>query len=143
MDPRPLTPEDAAALLPLVRGLAEHHGDACRASEESLRQDLDDGWVWGFGLGDPLAGYVLAHTHMRVQFGERGVDLHHVYVRPEDRRRGYARALIASAEMEARRRGCDYAVISAVTDNAVARTAYEAQGYAWREARFWRFRKML
>ncbi|MEM7490857.1 MAG: GNAT family N-acetyltransferase, partial [Pseudomonadota bacterium] len=106
LQPRALRPDDAPALLPLVQALAADQGAVPRASVETLRRDLAEGWVWGHGLGDPLHAYLLAHPHMRVQFGERGVDFHHVYVHPNHRRRGAARALLQAAEAEAKARGC-------------------------------------
>ncbi|MEM8850055.1 MAG: GNAT family N-acetyltransferase [Pseudomonadota bacterium] len=143
MHPRSLTPDDASALLPLVQALAADHGHAPEATEHSLRRDLEEGWIWGHGLGDPLHAYLLAHPHMRVQFGERGVHFHHVYVHPDHRRRGAARALLQAAEAEAKARGCHYAIISAVPGNDAARAAYEDQGFVCRDAQFWRFRKVF
>ena len=69
--------------------------------------------------------------------------MHHVFVAPEARRRGIARALIAAAEEDARRRGCRYIVIGAHVGNLVARATHQAAGYAWREPTSWRFRKEL
>lgn len=40
-------------------------------------------------------------------------------------------------------RGCDHVVIGANVGNVVAREAYLALGYEWREPTFWRFRKAL
>ena len=73
MDPRPLVPDDAPALLPLLAGLAAHHGDPRQATVRSLVRDLSDGWVWGFGAGTPLAAYVLMHRHVRVQDGSEAL----------------------------------------------------------------------
>lgn len=143
MDVRPLDPSDATALLPLVQGLAAHHGDVAGATAKTLARDLADGWMWGFGTGDPLGGYALVLRHARAQDGLRGVDLHHIHVVPDARRRGVARALVAAVEADARKRGCDYVVIGANVGNVEARDAYLALGYEWREPTFWRFHMAL
>jgi GNAT superfamily N-acetyltransferase len=143
MDIRALTPADAAALLPLVQALAAHHGDVPNASEATLARDLSDGWLWGFGAGDPMAAYILLMPHAQAQHGARGADLHHIFVAPEARRRGVARTLIAVAEDDARARGCSYVVIGANRGNAAARDTYRDLGYDWREATAWRFKKAL
>ncbi|WP_179379669.1 GNAT family N-acetyltransferase [Jannaschia marina] len=143
MEIAPLTSADAAALLPLVEALARHHGDAHGATAATLARDLDDGWLWGFGAGNPLLGYILLMPHAQAQFGRRGADIHHLFVRPEARRRGLARGLIERAEADARRRQCSYLVIGAHRGNDAARATYETAGYTWTEPTFWRFRKML
>lgn len=108
MDIRALTPDDAEALLPLMQGLAAHHGDMAQATSASLARDL-----------------------------------HHVFVMPEARRCGVARALIAAAEIDATKRGCSDIVIGANRGNDGARDAYRALGYDWSEPTSWRFRKQL
>lgn len=143
MEIRRLQPSDAAALLQLVEGLAARHGDVAATTAATLGRDLSDGWIWGFAAGDPLVGYVLISRHARAQDGTRGIDLHHVFVASAARGTGVARALIAAAEEDARRLGCSYVIIGANRGNDVARQAYVALGYDWREPTFWRFRKAL
>ncbi|SFI24801.1 GNAT family N-acetyltransferase [Jannaschia pohangensis] len=143
MTPRPLTPLDAAELLPLVQGLAAHHGDVSGATVATLSRDLDDDWFWGVGVGAPLVGYALVQRHAKAQDGERGADLHHLFVDPRFRRQGHARRLIAAAEASARARGCSYMVIGAHVGNETAKSAYVAAGYAFNAPTFWGFRKAL
>jgi len=52
-----------------------------------------------------------------------------VYVRPEFRRRGVARALVKAAENWARSRGCREMASDSPLDNAVGQAAHEAIGY--------------
>ncbi|WP_055086235.1 GNAT family N-acetyltransferase [Jannaschia donghaensis] len=138
-----IRPSDADALLPLVQSLAAHHDDVPAATAHTLARDLADGWIWGFGAGDPMDGYVLLIPHAQAQQGVRGADLHHVFVRPRARRQGLARRLIAAAEADARDRGCAYVVIGAHVGNEAARDTYVALDYAWTAPTFWRFRKRL
>ena len=143
---RDLHPDDAPALLPLVQALATDHGDVARATTETLARDLRSGWLWGFGAFAPdatLVGYVLLMPHLRAQFGERGADLHHVFVATPFRRQGLARRLIDAAEVDARTRGCTYLQIGANIGNDSARDTYTALGYAWSAPTFWKFRKTL
>jgi ribosomal protein S18 acetylase RimI-like enzyme len=56
-------------------------------------------------------------------------EVHDVSVRPEHRRRGVASALIATAESEARARGCDRLRIAVGVNNEPAQTLYRRLGY--------------
>lgn len=141
--PRVLRPSDAPALLPLVQGLAAHHGEHACATADTLARDLCDGWLWGFGMGVPLRAYALLLPHGRAQFGERGAMLHHIYVAPEARRQGMARALVTACEIDAKAKGCSYLLIAAHEGNDAARDVYSALGYDWRAPTFWRFSKSL
>ncbi|MEM7642528.1 MAG: GNAT family N-acetyltransferase [Pseudomonadota bacterium] len=143
MDPFPLTPDHAPALVPLVEGLAADHGEIAAASAKDLARELADGWLIGFGIGRPLCAYALFLRHSRAQLGERGLLLHHIFVAPDARRRGHATALLLAGEAEGRRLGCAYLVIGAHEGNQVAKAFYEARGYELRTPTFWRFRKTL
>jgi GNAT superfamily N-acetyltransferase len=138
-------PDDAHALLSMVHALAAHHGDTPKATEASLARDLSDGWLYGLiarsAQGD--LGYLLLTPQAQAQHGLRGMDLHHLFVRPHARDHGVGTALIQAAETLALECGATYMVVGANTDNAKGREFYLARGYQQRTTASIRFRKSL
>lgn len=58
-----------------------------------------------------------------------GAWIHDIVVVPQERGKGYGRALLRAAEDETARRGIDYLGLNVFGDNAVARALYESAGY--------------
>ena len=100
---RPAAPDDAPAIAALIRlafaqppVLLDPPPSALRETTESVAAHLARG-----------GGAVMDGVRAAVLWEERGGDLyvHRLAVHPDWRRHGYARALMAAAEAEARRRG--------------------------------------
>ncbi len=99
---RPATPADAEAVTRLCDELNEHEGEPVgHFTPELVRRD-------GFGRtppefrillalldGEP-AGYAMFHPSYSSEWGQRGVYLQDLFVRPAARRRGAGRALLAA-----------------------------------------------
>ena len=130
---RPAVPGDIAALLPLVQGLAAHHADTLQANAATLFRDLFGTPPWMQALVadeiGTLAGYAALLPLARLQRGERGMDLHHLFVAEPFRGQGLGRALVQAALTHAKALDCCYLTVSAHAENAAARAYYPKLGF--------------
>lgn len=130
---RPARPEDLPALLDMIRALARHHGDTPEVTEADLRRDLFAAPHWLTVLvaqaGPGLAGYAALVPLAQLQNGLRGMELHHLYVRDDDRNLGTGSRLVEAAVAHARRLGCAWVTVGTAEDNAAARAFYERRGF--------------
>ena len=130
---RPARRADLPALLGMVQALARHHGDDPTATIDSLVRDLLGRDRWARGLvackGPDLLGYALLCPLMRAQYGQRGMDLHHLFVVSHARGRGVGRALITAALATARSSGASYLSVGTHPDNLAAAKAYHSCGF--------------
>lgn len=134
MQVRAVTPEDLAQLLPLIHALARFHGDTPLADADSLESDVQgsDPWVHVLVAEDDgaLVGYVAVLRLARFQYGQRGIDLHHVYVNDSHRGRGVGGALVGAALDLGARLGASYATVTATPANVAAQKFYASLGFA-------------
>lgn len=130
---RAAVPGDIAAILPLIEGLARHHGDIPLVTAASLFRDLFGQPVWMQALvaqrQDEILGYCALLPLARLHLGQRGMDLHHLYVRADARGAGIGRALTGAALDLARGQGCSYLTVSTHPDNQAAKAYYLAAGF--------------
>ena len=138
---------DLAVLLAMVVALTQHHDDTARVTIESLEQDFFGPVVWYHGLvamqGAEVVGYAAALPLGRLGYGERGLDLHHVYVQPALRRLGVGRALVSGVEELGRDLGCSYVIIGTHPDNVAAQAYYQHLGFGPHASTGKRFTKPL
>jgi GNAT superfamily N-acetyltransferase len=124
---------DAPAILEMVGQLARHHGDEPRASLAGLERDLFGPIPWVTALvadgGMSLLGYAILCRKYRAQSGERGVDLHHLFVVERVRNSGIGRRLVEAALDEARQWGCTFLVVGTHPENLEAQRFYEKLGF--------------
>ena len=80
-------------------------------------------------VGGALAGFGCVRVVPCILYAALAAELTELYVEPEFRRSGVARALIAAAERLARQRGADEMVIITGHGNAPARALYRALDY--------------
>jgi ribosomal protein S18 acetylase RimI-like enzyme len=109
----------------------EDEGKSLEQLRHFLKADL-----WGDGAtltafdGDRVVGSVAAYYQPDRAKNTEGVGLtEYVFVRPEWRRRGLARYLVAAAMRYLKARGLAYATLEVGGDNAPARALYESLGY--------------
>lgn len=135
---RPATPADLAELLTMVHALARHHDDTPDVTEADLARDLFGAPPWLQVLvaeeGRRLAGYAALQSLSQLQFGRRGMDLHHLFVQPAARGLGLGRALVSASIAHATALGCRYLTVSTHPDNHAAQAFYLALGFAARSA---------
>src|SRR5689334_4786827 len=111
MEVRPIRPGEGAALLTMVRSLAESHGvlDKQTATADDLERALFAeqpivGCLLAFIEGKP-AGCAFWHRSFTTARGQEVIYLEDLSVLPEFRRMGVARALLKALAVEAKRRG--------------------------------------
>ena len=133
---RPLRPGDLPQVLEMVHALAFHHGDAPLATLSDLERDAlgDNPWLRLIVLarGDDLLGYAALLPLAQLQYGVRGMDLHHLYVVPAARGTGAGRLLVDAAVARAKADGCRYLSVGTAPDNVDAQHVYRALGFSER-----------
>lgn len=131
---RPAQWADKNALLEMIHALAAHHGDAATLDQPALVHLLKADMPWLHLLVAERDGKVIGYAGltggMRLQFGQRVMDLHHLFVRPEHRGTGAARALIEASIAKARDLGCARLTVGTSDANTDAQAAYLACGFS-------------
>lgn len=130
---RPALPSDLSAIMIMVEALTRHHNDVPRLTLETLERDLFGAVTWFHVLvaecrGD-LVGYAALLPLARLGHGERGMDLHHLFVTKPARHLGTGTLLVRAAEQMARECGCSYVIIGTHPENAAAQDFYVARRY--------------
>lgn len=130
---RPATPADLPQVCKMVHALAEYHGDTATATVAQLQRDLFGAAPWLHALvyqaDRRLLGYAALTQLARVQHGQRGMDLHHLFVREDARGDGIGKALLAASLDYARSKTASYVTVSALPGNDIAQAFYLAQGF--------------
>ena len=124
---------DVPGLMPLVRGLAAHHGDQATVTAAGL-DDLLFGPFAGLTAlvaeaEGQLTGYAVLVPLVRLYFGQRGMDLHHLFVTEAARGHGIGPALIRAARAQALEAGCSYMTVTALAGHRALHAFYRAQGF--------------
>jgi ribosomal protein S18 acetylase RimI-like enzyme len=108
---------------------AEAHALAAGEIDALLPRGVETGGMVLLAAEDPeaqLIGFAwvaIEHEH------RRGAWLYDIWVAPDQRGRGYGRALLSVVEAEVQRRGSDSMGLNVFGDNAVARELYDSSGY--------------
>ena len=124
---------DLVALSGLISALAGHHRDRAETGEAVLRRDIlgNDPWlkVWVAEARGGLVGYVACQKRVQMQFGKRGIDLHHLYVEAARRGEGVGTALVEVARNWARSESCSVVMVGTEPDNLRAQAFYLGLGF--------------
>ncbi|MDW3223219.1 MAG: GNAT family N-acetyltransferase [Paracoccaceae bacterium] len=130
---RPASAADLSVVAGMVAKLATHHGDVATVTREELARDIlgPNPWVRVLlaELRGTCVGYAALCPLARVQYGMRGMDLHHLYVVPEARRTGVAKALIEASQTVAEQQGCRYLAVGTHPENTLVHAIYPALGF--------------
>ncbi|MCG7519911.1 GNAT family N-acetyltransferase [Ruegeria sp. Ofav3-42] len=131
-------PADTARICQMVRQLATHHGDTPTLTRDDLARDLfgEKPWVSILvaEMGDKLIGYAAMCGLIKLQFGARGMDVHHLFTEAEFRGRGVGQSLIEACKIEAIARSCRYLAVGTHPDNHEAQAFYTSLGFERRDA---------
>lgn len=125
--------DDIPALVAMIGQLAAHHGDRASTDAETLLRDAfaTPPWIEILVAQAPvgLIGYTVLCPLYRAQFGQRGLDMHHLFIAEHWRGKGVGRALIAAMLARARAQGCAYVKVGTHPDNFAAQEFYRARGF--------------
>lgn len=139
--------DDLPALAAMVAELGAHHGDAATLDPAMLERDLFGPLPWVRALvaqgEEGLIGYVLLTSAYRALDGARGLEIHHLYVRPAFRSHGIGHNLVSLAREEARRLGCSYLTVGAATGNFRAHRFYETNAFVPRPVTGMRYQQVV
>ena len=144
---RKMKPQDRVAVYGMVHALAAHHGDDATLTHAQLADMTGGGCPWITVLVATLAdcpvGFAALCPLVKLHFGQRGMDLHHLYVAEPHRSRGIGRALVEAALTEAAAQDCHYMIIGTDPKNTAAQKAYAAMGFDAANVPGPRFKKVI
>ncbi|MBU2867972.1 GNAT family N-acetyltransferase [Pacificibacter marinus] len=131
---RPARRSDCRALARMIEELAKHHGDVPLISEDALRASVFTTEPWLTILvaerEERLVGYAGLVRGFKLHFGQRTLDLHHLFIAPNMRGKGVGRQLIDASISTARALDCVELTVSTQSHNTAAQNAYSACGFA-------------
>jgi ribosomal protein S18 acetylase RimI-like enzyme len=131
---RPIRPHDLPEVMHMIVALAQFHGDTAKTDVDQLARDVCGPHTWFTvivaegGAGD-LKGYAALIPLGQLQFGQRGMDMHHLFVRPEARQMGVGAALIDACALHCQTQGCVVMTVGTHPDNDAAAAFYESRGF--------------
>lgn len=130
---RLLEHRDLDAVVQMIDDLAEHHGDVPVTDPATLARDALGPAPWVHVLVAEttarLIGYAALLPLAQMQIGVRGMDMHHLFVRPEGRGSGVGRAFIDASKEHARMLNCSFLTVGTHPDNRAAAAFYVAAGF--------------
>jgi ribosomal protein S18 acetylase RimI-like enzyme len=127
---RPITPADLPALRQMLQALADHDGGATVASVAALQDAAFGPRPLIQALIHPR-GMVIYFPEFSTHRGLPGVYVQDLYVAPEARGQGLARALLR-ATLTHQDWGAQFISLTVAHDNAMARRFYAGAGFASR-----------
>lgn len=134
---RPAKRSDCRAICRMIEELAKHHGDVPRISEDVLREAAFGTEPWlhlmvAERFERPVA-YAALQRGFNLHFGEKTLEIHHLFVAPELRGRGIGRQLITAAKDMAHKLGCTELKVSTQRTNMSAQRSYFGAGFKLRK----------
>ena len=132
---RPADPDDADALVGMMRELYEHEriafeGPAARAALARLLADDSCGLAYLLLLGGEVAGYLVITFGYSLEFRGRDAFVDELYVRDEFRGRGAGTAALEFAAGVCRERGVRALHLEVERQNSGAQAVYRRAGFA-------------
>jgi len=122
----------------MVGMLASHHGDIPAVTTDDLSRDAFGLNPWIYVLvaeaGKELVGYAALCGLTRLQFGLRGMDMHHLFTEAAFRGRGVGQRLVEASKIKAISLSCSYLTVGTHPDNHRAQAFYAALGFERKDA---------
>lgn len=126
-------PADCQPIVQMVGQLAAHHGDTPTLTHDDLARDLFSEKPWISVIvaetGGRLIGYAAMCGLIQLQFGARGMDIHHLFTETTFRGQGVGRNLVEACKTEAGRLSCRYVTVGTHPDNHEAQAFYTSLGF--------------
>jgi ribosomal protein S18 acetylase RimI-like enzyme len=144
---RPALPADAPDLARLFDDYRVFYKRASdpAAAHAFVAEQLDKRFT-RFFIARDNSGAALGFVHLIPSLGTLAMRpiwyLEDLFVTPDARRRGVARALMLHAEQFARETGAERLTLSTAHDNHAAQALYRSVGYV-RDEHFWQFHRAL
>ena len=130
---RRATEVDFPRLVEMITALAAFNDDQATVRLDDLRRDLLGSSPWLIvmvaSIHTSLIGYAALCPLARLQFGQRGMDIHHLFVEAAHRGQGVGKSLIQASVREGKALGCSFVKISTRDTNSAAQKAYLAAGF--------------
>lgn len=131
---RSALPGDLPGLIDMITALAAHHDDTSPITPATLSRDLFSSPAWAQvlvaeGKDGQLAGYAALLPRYRMQFGQKGLDLHHLFIRPEWRGKGLGTRLIKAGLAVGEKMGCKAMTVGTDSENEAAQDIYLHLGF--------------
>ena len=129
---RPAVPSDLDRLLILAQALTRHHNDEPVLTRATLARDVFGPSPWFRVLVAEAAGvqgYAALLPLARLGHGQRGLDLHHLFVAETHRNQGLGTALVRACLGLARDLDCTYVIVGAHPANLAAQDYYRKLGF--------------
>jgi len=133
---REATLQDEAALLPIMRGLAEQEPGKITFNEPAARAALRQfaslsafGRVWLMYEGRALVGYIILTIGFSFEFCGHDAFIDELFIDAPHRRRGFGRQAVAFVERKARELGVHAIHLEVDRGNDPAMDLYRKSGY--------------
>lgn len=130
---RDMRGRDIPHVVAMAGRLAAHHGEVATLTAEVLQREAFSSTplvkILVAEENRVLVGYAALVPTLLLQFGARGMELHHLHVDEAVRGRGVGRALIAAAIERARGVGCGFLTVGTHAGNERARQFYARCGF--------------
>ncbi|WP_147103689.1 GNAT family N-acetyltransferase [Tateyamaria sp. syn59] len=130
---RKMTAADVPQVVTMIKGLAACHDDAPNIDADTLARDVlgDRPWmtVLVADAGSQLVGYAALLPMAQLQFGARGMDMHHLFVARDARGNGVGAALVQGCRDECEAQQCRFMTVGTHPENHKAMRFYERSGF--------------
>ncbi len=129
---------DLERIVQMVTQLAKHHGDTPTVTHDDLVRDVfcSDPWIFIVvaEMDKELIGYAAMCGSVQLQFGARGMDIHHLFTEARFRRQGVGQRLVEACKIEATSLSCRYLTVGTHPKNHEAQRFYMSLGFERRDA---------
>jgi len=131
---RDMNADDVPVVLEMVHALAAYNGDTSTLTQDALVRDAlaDSPWITVLVAenSEGVVGYAALCPLAQLQFGARGVDIHHLFVMQSARGQGVGNQLIKACIARSREMGCRYILIGTQPENIKAQKIYLSAGFS-------------